>query len=157
MAGKNRHLQLSVFDRLIADDGSGTIGEAVDDVAIVRRAVLRDVENLLNTRRCIVRLPEGFVHLGRSMYTYGIEDFTAKNPKVPHVRQALRRTILNTIDRFEPRLKNLSVAFRSDRGNSQDLCFGVRATLHAEPIRESITFDTWFSAGRGEYRIDNIK
>ena len=133
------------------------IGEAMDDIDIVRRAVLRDVENLLNTRRCIVHPPESYSYLGKSMYTYGIADFTAKNPKNPQVRQALKSTILETIDRFEPRLKNLSVAFRTDEGNNQNLCFAVQATLHAEPIREPITFDTWFSAGRGEYKIDNVK
>ena len=157
MPGEKQHLQLSIFDRLREDLTPGTFGEAVNDVDIVRQAVLRHVENLLNTRRCIVQPPESYGHLENSMYTYGVEDFTAKNPKSPQVRQALKSTILETIDRFEPRLKNLSVAFRSEEGNNQNLCFAVQATLHAEPIREPITFDTWFSAGRGEYKIENVK
>lgn len=157
MAKEKQHLQLSIFDRLRRDLTPGTFGEAVNDVDIVRQAVLRDVENLLNTRRCIVQPPESYGYLENSMYTYGVEDFTAKNPKSPQVHQALKGTILETINRFEPRLKNLFVAFRSEEGNNQNLCFAVQATLYADPIQEPITFDTWFSAGRGEYKIDNVK
>lgn len=157
MSEPKQHLQLSVFDRLMSDLYSGAIGEAADDVQVVRRAVLRDVENLLNTRRCIIEPPESYRYVKNSLYTYGIEDFVAKNPKSPQVRQALRRTIQETVTRFEPRLQDVSVDFKPEDGNSQTLCFSVRATLHAEPVREPIYFDTWFSASRGEYKISNVK
>lgn len=157
MADQKQHLQLSIFDRLCGDLTDGVIGDAVDDVQVVRKAVLRDVENLLNTRRCIIPAPESYTHLTHSMFTYGIEDFVAKNPKSPQVRQALKRTIQETVRRFEPRLRNVSVDFRPDDGNSQNLCFAVRATLYADPVREPIYFDTWFSASRGEYKINNVK
>lgn len=157
MAESKQHLQLSVFDRLRGDLQTGMIGDSMDDIHVVRRAVLRDVENLLNTRRCIVQPPESYGHVGASLFMYGIEDFVAKNPKSPQVRQALKRTIQETVIRFEPRLRDVAVDFRPDDGNSQNLCFSVRATLYADPIREPIYFDTWFSASRGEYKIENVK
>lgn len=157
MARQKQYLQLSVFDRLSEDYDTGIIGESVDDINIVRHAVLRDVENLLNTRRSIVEPPESYHQVLNSLFTYGVEDFVAKNPKSPQVRQALKRTIQETVTRFEPRLRNVTVDFRTDEEYSQNLRFSVRATLHADPIREPIYFDTWFSASRGEYKIDNVK
>jgi len=157
MAKQKQYLQLSVFDRLSDDYDTGIIGESVDDLNIVRHSVLRDVENLLNTRRSIVEPPESYKHVENSLFTYGVEDFVAKNPKSPQVRQALKRTIQETVTRFEPRLRNVTVDFRTDEDYSQSLRFSVRATLHADPIREPIYFDTWFSASRGEYKIDNVK
>lgn len=157
MAELKQHLQLSIFDRLTADSLGGTIGEPIDDIHTVRRAVLRDVENLLNTRRCIIEAPESYGYLAQSMFTYGIKDFVAKNPKSPQVQQALKRTIQETVSRFEPRLRNVAVDLNPDDGNSQNLCFSVRATLYADPVREPIYFDTWFSASRGEYKINNVK
>jgi type VI secretion system protein ImpF len=157
MAKNKQQLQLSIFDRLHNDNGIRNIGTAADDLFIVRNAVMRDVENLLNTRRRVVKPAESFKYLSDSMYNYGIDDFVAKNPKNPHVRQALMATIAETLTRFEPRLRNVAVDFRPEDGNTQNLCFSVRATLHADPVREPICFDTWFSASRGEYRIDNVK
>ncbi len=157
MAKQKQYLQLSVFDRLSDDYDTGIIGESVDDIDIVRHAVLRDVENLLNTRRSIVEPPESCHHVENSLFTYGVEDFVAKNPKSPQVRQALKSTIQETVARFEPRLRNVSVDFRTDEEYSQNLRFSVRATLHADPIREPIYFDTLFSASRGEYKIDNVQ
>jgi type VI secretion system protein ImpF len=156
MADNKQPLQLSIFDRL-HPSGSASPGSLMSDLDIVRAAVLRDFENLLNTRRRIVAPPENFKYLADSLYTYGIEDFVAKNPKNPQVRQALMTTIHSTIVKFEPRLRNVSVDFKADEGNSQNLCFSVRATLYAEPVREPICFDTWFSASRGEYKINNVK
>jgi predicted component of type VI protein secretion system len=49
------------------------------------------------------------------------------------------------------------VAFKPIDDYAHNLCFAVRATLHADPIREPIFFDTLFSASRGDYRIENAK
>jgi type VI secretion system protein ImpF len=149
----SQHIRLSVFDRLAREPAYGVIGASVSDIEIVRRAVLRDVENLLNTRRRIVSPPGSYHFVKDSLYVYGLEDFVTKNPKSPQVRKALKSSIERTLERFEPRLKNVSVAFNPAEGNEQQLCFTISATLHADPVREPIFFDTWFSVNRGEYKI----
>jgi type VI secretion system protein ImpF len=157
MSQSKQYIQLSVFDRLNFDSGFGQIGGQTDDIIIVRQAVLRDVENLLNTRRNIIVPTEGYRHLKDSLYVYGLEDFVSKNPKSPEVRKALNISIEETIAKFEPRLIHVSVEFNQQDGNEQNLCFTVRATLYADPVHEPIYFDTWFSINRGEYRIRNVK
>lgn len=157
MSGANQYIQLSVFDRLDSRSDIGIIGGRVSDIQIVRKSVLRDVENLLNTRRRIINAPESYRYLNNSMFVYGLEDFVAKNPKSPDVQNALKQSIENTIGKFEPRLMNVLVEFNQVEGNEQNLCFTVKATLNADPVLEPIYFDTWFSVNRGEYKIKNIK
>jgi type VI secretion system protein ImpF len=157
MTEQRQYIQLSVFDRLESGADLGILGGRASDIEVVRKSVLRDVENLLNTRRCIIDPPQGYQYLRQSMFVYGLEDFVAKNPKSPEVRSALQSSIVGTIARFEPRLRRVSVEFNDQEGNEQNLCFTVMATLFADPIHEPIYFDTWFSVNRGEYKIRNVK
>lgn len=157
MTAQKQYIQFSILDRLANDADFDILGGHINDIDVVRRAVLRDVENLLNTRRNINAPAQSYRHLNRSLYVYGLEDFVSKNPKNPEVRKALRTSIEQTIARFEPRLINVGVEFNPEDGNDQNLCFTVRATLYADPIHEPIYFDTWFSVNRGEYRINNAK
>ena len=157
MDTRERYIQLSVFDRLTTDDDLGMSGGRTNDIAVVRRAVLRDIENLLNTRRSMRAPATGFRYLNVSLYAYGLADFISQNPKSPIVRRALKTGIEETIARFEPRLVNVSVAFNPRDDITHSLCFSVRATLYADPVQEPICFDTWLSVDRGECRIDNVK
>ena len=157
MAEHKPYIQLSVFDRLNSLSDFGILGGRVADIQIVKTSVLRDVEQLLNTRRIIIDPPKGYRYLNQSMYVYGLEDFVAKNPRNPDVRKALKNSIETTICKFEPRLRRVSVDFNDHEGNEQNLCFTVMATLYADPIHEPLYFDTWFSVNRGEYKIRNSK
>ena len=155
MTIQKQQLQLSVLDRLQLGTGKGVLGDGAADIDVVRNGVLRDVENLLNTRRTIAISPvEGFSHVNRSLYTYGIDDFVAHNPKSGSTQKRLESAILDTIAKFEPRLRNVRVEIQPVDAYDPHLCFTVQATLMADPISEPILFNTWFSASRGEYRVD---
>jgi type VI secretion system protein ImpF len=153
MAQQKQHVQLSIFDRLLEDSEFNALGGSVSDIHVVRNAVLRDVENLLNTRRTIYKPPESYTYLKQSLFVYGLEDFVAKNPKNIQVRKVLKASIQDTLTKFEPRLRDVSVEMKEDDGISRNLCFIIRAILYADPIQEPICFDTWFSVSRGEYKI----
>lgn len=153
MTQQKQHIQLSVFDRLLEESEYNNLGGMVSDIHVVRNAVLRDVENLLNTRKNILKPPESCTYLKESLFVYGLADFVAKNPKNIQVRKVLTTSIRETVARFEPRLKNVSVELREDGGVGGNICFIIRAILHADPIQEPICFDTFFSVSRGEYKI----
>jgi len=157
MTEPRQYILLSVLDRLNSGSDTGLLGGHAADLQTVKSSVLRDVENLLNTRRNIIDPPESCAHLNASLFVYGIEDFVAQNPKNPDVRNALKKSIETTIHKFEPRLRRVAVAFNDEEGNEQNLCFTVMATLYADPVQEPIYFDTWFSVNRGEYKIKNVK
>lgn len=157
MMTKKQYIQISIFDRLNNQANEGLIGGHSHDLDFVRQAVLRDVENLLNTRRNLNKLNGDFPYLSDSVYRYGLNEFVSKNPKSFDVQKALKRCIEETIAKFEPRLIQVNVDFNSQEGNEQNLCFAVRATLYADPVQQPIFFDTWFLVNRGEYRIDNVR
>jgi type VI secretion system lysozyme-like protein len=152
-----QYIQQSVFDRLNQEAAHHLPDRHITDIRTARSAVLRDVENLLNTRRNIVSPPACYQHLNNSVYVYGLEDFVSKNPKSADVRKALAACIKETITKFEPRLVHVSVEFNPELGNEHNLCFKVKATHNADPVREPIFFDTWFYVNRGEYKVLNDK
>ena len=155
MMEKNLNAQASILDRLL-DSDPRVSGEPVRDRISIRQikdAVIRDLENLLNTRRQILVPSPEYHEVHNSLYMYGLQDFTMKNPASPMVKQKLRQVIERTIARFEPRLKNVTVQIEAPGQNARDLRFRITAMLIMEPITEPVIFDTYFDVGRGEYKI----
>ena len=97
---------------------------------------------------------ENFPEVLHSVFGYGLRDFSSENPKSPFVRKRLRQEIEETIARYEPRLKNVTV--RLDAPDEAYRTFGFRITglLEVEPISEPVVFDTYFDVNRGEYVIE---
>lgn len=155
MKRNNKDLQASVQDRLI-DHEPGVSREPVQQrllsIGEIKASVLRHVENLLNTRRQIIPVPPELREVRSSMFEYGIQDFTSKNPS-PHVKQQLRQDIEATISRFESRLKNVTVQFDTATPDKRNIRFRISALLIVEPLTEPVTFDTYFDINRGEYTI----
>lgn len=149
-------IQSSLLDRLI-DQEPATTREPVQNrnpsLAQVRKSVMRDLENLLNTRRTIQPVPEANAHLEASLFTYGLRDFTSLNPRSPSVRIQIRQEIERTITLFEPRLKNLTVRFDVPGESERNLRFRVTALLVVTPLSEPVAFDTYLDINRGEYFI----
>ncbi len=116
-------------------------------------SVIRDLENLLNTRRQILITPVEYSQVNNSLFVYGLQDFTSKNPGSPFVRQRLRQDIEKTISQFEPRLKNVTVHLETTAQNKRNLRFRIKGLLVVEPVAEPVTFDTYFDVNKGEYII----
>ncbi|HEY5512336.1 MAG TPA: type VI secretion system baseplate subunit TssE [Geomonas sp.] len=146
----------SLLDRLI-DLGPGDPGEPLQQRQIsysqARRAVRRDLENLLNSKCFAPELPECCRELGRSIYVYGLTDFTAKNPGSPAVRTELRQEIERAIRLFEPRLLQVSVRIEESDAKERRLRFRIAALLVMDQGSEPVSFDTFFDMNRGEYLV----
>lgn len=123
------------------------------NIGQIKRSVVRDLENLLNSRRQIVIPHAVYKEINNSLFVYGLRDFTSQNPKSPSVKQQLRQDIEKTISRFEPRLKNVAVHLEPLGKNERNLRFRITALLSMEPINEPVTFDTYFDVNKGEYII----
>ncbi len=155
MIEKNLNAQMSILDRLLDYDPK-VASETVQDRLSVRQfkdAVIRDLEKLLNTRRQILVPSPEYSEVHSSLYMYGLQDFTLKNPASPMVKQKLRQVIERTISRFEPRLKNVNVQIEASGQNARDLRFRITAMLVMDPITEPVIFDTYFDVSRGDYHI----
>lgn len=120
---------------------------------LARGAVGRDLENLLNTK-CFTRtVPEACRELRRSIYLYGLPDFTSKNPASPAVRSELRQEIERAIRLFEPRLSHVSVRVEEPEERERRLRFRITALLLFEKGAEPVSFHTYFDINRGEYQV----
>ncbi len=149
-------IQASVLDRLI-DREPGVSHEPVRrrsyTIGQIKASVVRDLENLLNTRRNILPPPVEYREVNNSLFVYGLSDFTAKNPRSPSVKQQLRSDIEKTISRFESRLKNVTVHIETADKNERNIRFRISGMLFADPVTEPVTFDTYFDINRGQYVI----
>lgn len=156
MNQRQLNLQASILDRLI-DDDPRTPGDSVSyrllNMAQIKAAVIRDLENLLNTRRQIIDPPAECSALRDSLYSYGLKDFTAENPNSIAILQQLRQDIEQSVARFEPRLRNVRVHLENKNKGDRKLRFRITGLLVVEPISEPVTFDSFFDFNRGECAI----
>lgn len=150
------NIQASLLDRLV-DREPKEVREPVQyrflSVAQAKEAIVRDLENLLNTRRQIFPPPLEYRQLRDSLFVYGLRDFSLENPQSPFVKQRLRQEIERLIARFEPRLKNVAVQIETAGKTGRNLRFRITALLVVEPVTEPVIFDTYYDGSRGEYRI----
>ena len=119
----------------------------------VKALVVRDLEQLLNTRRSIMAIADNYHYLADSVALYGLQDYTAVNPSSTKARQAVLKDVEVTIAKFEPRLRNVKVRLEKSEAKERNLSFRISALLVVDPIKEPVTFDTYYDASRGEYRI----
>lgn len=119
----------------------------------MKKYVFRDVENLLNTRRKILPVPDAYKEVNSSLFVYGIRDFTSQNPRGEFLRQELRSDIEKTILQFEPRLQNLSVILEESEQSKQGIIFRINALMVVEPEVEQVTFDTVLDINTGKYIV----
>lgn len=151
-----QNLQSSILDRLV-DHEPEVSHEPVRDrllsVGQVKAWVVRDLENLLNTRRHILTPPPAYSEVNSSLFVFGLPDFTSQNPKNAAVRHQLRQEIERTVMQFEPRLRNVSVQVETATDNDRSLRFRINGLLIVEPEAEPVTFDTYFDVNQGQYVI----
>lgn len=156
MIDSHRNAQATVLDRLI-DDMPGNSRESDQyrpmDLKKAMAVVIRDLENLLNSRRSITPVPAQFKAVNHSVAVYGLKDFTAENPSNPVALQLIRKDVERTISKFEPRLKNVKVQLVTGDEKERKLSFRVSGLLVVDPIRKPVAFDTYFDPARKEYVI----
>jgi len=151
-----QNIQVSILDRLIDHEpnvSSESVQYRLTDFGRVKALVIRDLENLLNSKSIASYPLSGYKGLYNSLYVYGLNDFTSLNPKSPSVKQQLRQEIKNKISQFEPRLKNVSVSIEAPAEGERTVRFKIVGLLILDPIAEPIAFDTYFDMTRGEYTI----
>lgn len=137
----------SILDRLASDAPSG-YGSPRE----YRRAVLRDVEWLLNHRRTVETAPPSCGELRRSVYHYGLPDLTALSPDAKDARVEVRTLVEEALRVFEPRLESVRVRIPEQEGGTgpgRGLRFVIEGLLRMDPDPELVSFDTVLEPGSG--------
>ncbi len=150
-------ITVSVLDRLIDLEPENRMENSLSrsqSVRLLKSAVRRDLEWLLNSRRICDPPDEGLKEVNRSVYTYGLPDVSALTMLASGDRNRLVRQVLATINQFEPRLANVRlVMIETPDSGKKDVRLRVEAMLRMDPVPEPITFDTVIELKSGNCRL----
>jgi type VI secretion system protein ImpF len=147
---------LSVLDRLLDDEpkskSEGPLTHS-RSLAILKVAIRRDLENLLNTRSPSEPLPETRGETSRSIYNYGVPDITELGQNFLYEKDRLLAEIERAVRLFEPRLDAVKVAILPSTGSTRTLRFVIEGMLRIDPAPEHIVFDAALELTSGEYQL----
>lgn len=153
----NQHvLQPSLIDRLI-DREPGNRKEAQDarnqSLKELKDSLRRDLEWLLNSRRCPLDPPASAKELRRSVYCYGLPDLTGVSMSSSDDRIRLARMVETAVALYEPRLQNVTVSMKPLTADSHLLRFQIEGLLRIEPAPARVFFDTTLELTKGQYEV----
>jgi type VI secretion system protein ImpF len=148
----------SVLERLIdrepdaKQEGAPTRSQSV---RLLKVSVRRDLEWLLNTRQNPEAAGSAYPELEKSLFNYGLPDFSSMSFDNPKDRARLLRHLETTIRIFEPRLESPRVVPVQSDGNvsNRTIRFQIEGLLKMDPAPEQVTFDTVLNLSSGEYQI----
>jgi type VI secretion system protein ImpF len=139
-------ITVSVLDRLIDLEPDNRMENPLSrsqSVRLLKSAVRRDLEWLLNSRRICDPPDEGLKELNRSAYVYGLPDLSSLTMAAAGDRNRLVKQILATINLFEPRLTNVRlVVVETPDAAKKDVRLRIEAMLRMDPVPEPVSFDT---------------
>jgi type VI secretion system protein ImpF len=148
-----RGLQPSILDRLIDPESAGTTILSGYTVEKMYAAVLRDLEDLLNTIHTARDIPPEYAEVRDSLVAYGLPDLASLEAISSTQRTAIGESIRKAIARFEPRLRAIRVTLlKQDENQQLSLKFRIDARLAVDPAPE-VAFDTILEVGTGKYLI----
>jgi type VI secretion system protein ImpF len=139
-------ITISMLDRLIDLEPNNRLENPLSrtqSVRLLKNAVRRDLEWLLNSRRVADPPDEGFKEVNRSAFVYGLPDLSSLTMATSADRNRLVRQVLATINLFEPRLMNVRlVMVETPDASRKDVRLRIEAMLRMDPVPEPIFFDT---------------
>jgi type VI secretion system protein len=96
------------------------------------RSIIRHLERIMNTRRGSAQIADD----------YGVPDFSDFRSGFPEAIRDLERTIRNTIQKYEPRLKAVRVKFIPQDENMLAVSFQIVARLILEEEKDPVVFES---------------
>jgi type VI secretion system protein len=127
MSGRERTLLERIADP--RPDAPLTVSENTQQLA---DSILRHLQRMLNTRQGhVLTQPE-----------YGMPDVTEFIHTLPSTVDDVRRAIRNSIEKFEPRLRNVEINYAPSVEGSLNLRFEITAEMVTEREEASVWFET---------------
>ena len=149
-----------LFDRLMDVPVNGASSGTVSRLSIedLKDSVARDLEALLNTRAVIPEeLLKRFPQCGRSIATYGLNDFAGLSLSSSDDRAYICRCLEKAIARHEPRLRNVQASLELRAGSINRLNFAITALLVVSSAHEPVNFDAVLQPSSLHYTISKAR
>ena len=154
----NSAVTLSIFDRLTDNEPKSPSVEAplsrAESVRILRAAVRRDLEWLLNTRRNPDEPGPSLPETENSVYNYGLPDFSTYAIASPKDQTRLVRSLQGAVKIFEPRLTNVRITpLEISPKGLRTMRIRIEGLLMMDPAPEHVSFDTMLQLTTGDFRV----
>jgi type VI secretion system protein ImpF len=154
----NITVTLSVLDRLIDLEPKTQVEAPLSrsqSVRLLKAAVHRDLEWLLNTRRIFLEPDESLKEVNRSLFVYGLADLSTYTMGSAADQAKLVRHLIGVVKLFEPRLVNVRVTPLDSSGGTglQELRLRIDGMLLMDPSPEPVSFDTLIELKSGVCRL----
>ena len=128
----------TLFERLMEPNPSG--GRVTQlDVARLRRSVLIHLRNMLNSRH----------GHAPAQPDYGIPDLNEFMFAFPESKEPMRQAIQTSIEKYEPRLKNVRATWVPDEDDPLNIRFEITARLVTDDKDLPVSFTTNVGSATG--------
>ncbi|MBY4611367.1 type VI secretion system baseplate subunit TssE [Rhizobium sp. 9T] len=143
---RDRVLSRSILDRLIDQAPDRAVDPPtsfVDQVREVREAIRRDLEALLNTRRCPTTPPTALSELRDALVSYGVDGIVSANLMTDQAKLKLAEAIERRVALFETRLADIRVTILKSRTMTERaLRMRIQATFRLHEGMPPISFES---------------
>lgn len=150
-----------LFDRLLGVPPRGASGDAAlprISLEELKDTIGRDLEALLNTRSVLPDdLLKDYPECSRSVVSYGLNDFAAYSLSSPTDRAYVCTCLEKTIERHEPRLRNVKASLEARDATVNRLNFSITAMLVASTSQEAVGFDAVLQPSSLHYSISKAR
>jgi len=147
----------ALLDRLTDDEPTNRNEARLPRAQVVRAlkaSLRRDLEWLLNTRRCIEDPEHWMKAVQYSLQQYGLPDLTTYSLGTSQDQGLLAQLLEDAIAKFEPRLSNVIVGMVPMAGTNRVLRFQIEGVLLIDTGPERIQFDTTLELASGSYTVE---
>lgn len=146
----------SLFERLFDEQVSVDADPLLRGLTVeqMKASVAKDLEALLNSRLgAKAEMTADFPLAKSSVLTFGLRDFAGMSFDSPADQRSICEAIGETVERHEPRLRNVSVELNNPDKHLQLLNFSVKAMLVLAPAYEPVSFDALLQPMTQKYDV----
>ncbi|WP_117190281.1 type VI secretion system baseplate subunit TssE [Rhizobium terrae] len=155
---RDRVLARSILDRLIDEAPDRTFDpptSLVDQVREVRESIRRDLEALLNTRRCPTAPPAVLAELKDALVSYGVDGIVSANLVTDEAKLRLAQAIERRIVLFETRLSDVRVTILKSRTMTERaLRMRIQATFRLHEGMPPISFESTIDPSTQRFLVE---
>lgn len=155
---RDRVLSRSILDRLIDDAPDRDFdppASVTDQTREMRESIRRDLEALLNTRRCPSAPPSELSELKDALVSYGVDGMVSANLVTDEAKLSLARMIERRITIFETRLSEVRVTILKSRTMTERaLRMRIQATFRLHEGMPPISFESTIDPSTQRFLVE---
>lgn len=150
----------TLFDRLLDDEPQhsteATPGHRCS-VKAYKESVVRDLEQLVNTRRELVANElDDWPLLQGTLLDFGLPDFVNRGTRSTEDRRLIQRQLEHTIEQGDKRFTNVRVQLINPDSQTRILQFRIEAVLVLSETTQHVSFDAVLQVNTQQYKVQNL-